>query len=128
MRFWDCVSQSVDSKHGTCLVRLCIFSSWIFTVAIRSSIVIVDAEECGRAGVLEFNDFGVAVSFGVVVADLGIVERDDDLFETILLVERLVLDLSFFCFVCHGLYCVLSGGYLDCVRWFFYFFLVFWTF
>ena len=97
-------------------------------MAIRSSIVIVDAEECGRVGVLEFNDFGVAVSFGVVVADLGIVERDDDLFETILLVERLVLDLSFFCFVCHGLYCVLSGGYLDCVRWFFYFFLVFWTF
>ena len=84
-------------------------------MAIRSSIVIVDVEECDRAGVLEFNNFDVAVSFGVVVADLGIVERDDDLFETIPLVERLVLDLSFFCFVCRGLYCVLSGGYLDCV-------------
>ena len=36
-------------------------------MAIRSSIVIVDAEEYGRAGVTEFNDFGVAVViFGVV--------------------------------------------------------------
>ena len=39
-------------------------------MAIRSSIVIVDVEECDRAGVLEFNNFDVAVSFGVVVADL----------------------------------------------------------
>ena len=46
-----------------------------------------------RARVSEFNNFGVAVSFGVVVADLGVIEGDDDLFETILLVERLVLDL-----------------------------------
>ena len=40
-------------------------------MAIKSSIVIVDVEEYGRAGVSEFNNFGVAVSFGVVVADLG---------------------------------------------------------
>ena len=46
-----------------------------------------------RARISEFNNFGVAVSFGVVVADLGVAEGDGDLFETILLVERLVLDL-----------------------------------
>ena len=55
-------------------------------------ISIVDAEDGGRAGVSEFNDFGVAVSFDVVGADLGVVEGDDDLFETMFLVERLVLD------------------------------------
>ena len=64
-------------------------------MTIRSSIVIVDAEEYGRAGVTEFNDFGVAVIFGVVVADLGVAEGDDDLFKTVFLVERLVLDLFF---------------------------------
>ena len=47
-------------------------------MAIRSSIVNVDAED-DRTGVSEFNNFGVAVSFGVVVADLGVVEGDDDL-------------------------------------------------
>ena len=62
-------------------------------MAIRSSIVIVDAEEYHRAGVSEFNDFGVSVSFGVVVTDLGVAEGDDDLFETIFLIKRLVLDL-----------------------------------
>ena len=72
----------------------------------------VDAEEYGRAGVSEFNNFGVAVSFGVVVADLGVVEGDDDLFETIFLVERLVLDLLFFVVVVvfHGLFSVFSGN------------------
>ena len=43
------------------------------------------------------------MSFGVVVADLGLVEGDDDLFETILLVQRLVLDfvlLLLFVMVC----------------------------
>ena len=94
-------------------------------MAIRSSIVIVDAEEYGRAGVSGFNDFGVVVSFGVVVADFGVVEGDGDLFKTIFLVERLVLDLLFFVDVCHGLYCVFSGGYLDCFWWFCYFFVGF---
>ena len=55
------------------------------------------------------------MSFGIVVADLG-VEGDNDLFETMFLVERLVLGFFFFVVVvvCHGLYCVFSGGYLDC--------------
>ena len=65
-------------------------------MAIRSSIVIVDAEEYGRTGVTEFNDFGVAVSFGIVVVDLCVVEGDDDLYKTIFLAERLVLDFLFF--------------------------------
>ena len=72
-------------------------------MSIRSSILIVDAEECSWARVSEFNNFGVAVSFGVVIADLGLVEGDDDLFETILLVQRLVLDfilLLLFVMVC----------------------------
>ena len=91
-------------------------------MAIRSSIVNVDAKEYGRAGVSKFNNFGVAVSFGVVVADLGVLEGDDDLFETIFLVESLVLDLLFFVVVIvvvvvvfHGLFCVFSGNYLDFV-------------
>ena len=88
----------------------------LFTVAIRSSIVIVDAEEYGRTGVTEFNDFGVAVSFGIVVVDLCVVEGDDDLCKTIFLAERLVLDFFFFfTVVCHSLYCVFSGGYLYCL-------------
>ena len=91
------------------LLDFVFFLSWLLTVAIRSSIVIVDAEEYDRAGVTEFNDFGVAVIFGVVVADLGVTEGDDDLFQTVFLVERLVLDLLFLLlllFFCHGLYCV----------------------
>ena len=56
------------------------FSSWLFTVAIRSYKIIVNAEKYGRAGVSEFNDFDVAVSFDVVVAELGVVEGDGDLF------------------------------------------------
>ena len=52
-------------------------------MAIRSSIVIVDADECSRAGVSEFNHFGVGVSFGVVFADFCVIEEDGDLFETI---------------------------------------------
>ena len=80
MSFWDCVSQSVDSKYSTHLVILFLFSSWLFTVAIRSYKVIVNAEKYDRAGVSEFNDFGVAVSFDVVVAELGVVEGDGDLF------------------------------------------------
>ena len=76
-------------------------------MAIKSSVVIVDAEEYNRAGVTEFNDFGVAVIFGVVVADLGVAEGDDDLFKTVFLVERLFLGLLFVVVVfCHGLYCV----------------------
>ena len=62
---------------------------------IKSSIVIVDVEEYGRAGVSEFNDFGVAVSFGVVVADLGFVEMMIYLRQY--LVESLVLDLISCC-------------------------------
>ena len=77
------------------MVRLCVFSFWLFTVAIRFSIVIVDAEEYGIAEVAEFNDFGVAVSFGIVVADLCVAVGDDDLFKTVFLVERLVSDLFF---------------------------------
>ena len=64
-------------------------------MAILSSIVIVDAEDYGRAGVTEFNDFGVAVIFDVVFADLVVAEGDDDLFKTVFLVEKLVLDLFF---------------------------------
>ena len=64
-------------------------------MAVRSSIVVVGVEEYGRAGVSEFNNFGVAVSFGVVVADLGVVEGDDDLVETMFLVQRLVWDFLF---------------------------------
>ena len=62
-------------------------------MTIRSPVVIVDAEEYGsyRAGVTEFNNFGVPVSSGVVVADLGVVEGDDDLFKMVSLVRRLVL-------------------------------------
>ena len=97
MRFWNCVSRNVDSKYSTRLLKLCIFSSWLFTVAGMSYISIVDAEECGRSGVSEFNDFGVAVSFDVVVADLGVVEGDDDLFDTMFLVESLVLDCCCCC-------------------------------
>ena len=82
-------------------------------MAIKSSIVIVDVEEYGRVGVSEFNNFGVAVSFGVVVADLGVVERDDDLVETIFLVERLVLDLSCCCCCC----CCLSWFVLRIFWW-----------
>ena len=78
------------------------------TVTIRSSIVIVDAEEYDRAGVTEFNDFGVAVIFGVVVADLCVVEGDDDLLKTVFLVKRLVLNIYIFFYAvfCHGLYVV----------------------
>ena len=64
-------------------------------MALRSSIVIVDNENYGRAEVSEFNDYGVAVSFGVVVVDLGVVKEHSDLFETVFLFERLVLDLFF---------------------------------
>ena len=78
-------------------------------------ISIVDAEDGGRAGVSEFNDFGVAVSFDVVGADLGVVEGDDDLFETMFLVERLVLDFFFVAVVCHGLSFLFVGGYPGCV-------------
>ena len=56
------------------------FSSWLFTVAIRSYKIIVNAEKYVRAGVSEFNNFDVAVSFDVVVAELGVVEGDGDLF------------------------------------------------
>ena len=79
-----------------------------------------------RARVSEFNNFGVAVSFGVVVADLGVIEGDDDLFETILLVERLVLDL-FLLFVMDGIayflvvILIVFDGFVT-------FLLVFWTF
>ena len=77
-------------------------------MTIRSSIVIVDAEEYDRAGVTEFNDFGVAVIFGVVVSDLCVVEGDDDLFKTVFLVKRLVLNIYIFFYAvfCHGLYLV----------------------
>ena len=79
-----------------------------------------------RARISEFNNFGVAVSFGVVVADLGVAEGDDDLFETILLVERLVLDL-FLLFVMDGIayflvvILIVFDGFVA-------FLLVFWTF
>ena len=79
-----------------------------------------------RARVSEFNNFGVAVSFGVVVADLGVIEGDDYLFETILLVERLVLDL-FLLFVMDGIayflvvILIVFDGFVT-------FLLVFWTF
>ena len=79
-----------------------------------------------RARVSEFNNFGVAVSFGVVFADLGVIEGDDDLFETILLVERLVLDL-FLLFVMDGIayflvvILIVFDGFVT-------FLLVFWTF
>ena len=114
MRLRDCVSRSVNSKYSTRLVRLCIFSSWLFTIARMSYISIVDAEEGGRAGVSDFNDFGVAVSFDVVVADLSVVKGDDHLFETMFLIERLVLEFFFFAFVCHGLNFLFSGGYPGC--------------
>ena len=65
-------------------------------MARMSYISIVDAEEGGRAGVSDFNDFGVAVSFDVVVADLSVVKGDDHLFETMFLIERLVLEFFFF--------------------------------
>ena len=80
-----------------------------------------------RARVSEFNNFGVAVSFGVVVADLGVIEGDDDLFETILLVERLVLDLFLLLFVMDGIayflvvILIVFDGFVT-------FLLVFWTF
>ena len=51
------------------------------------------------------------MSFGVVLADLGVVEGDDDLFEMIFLVERLVLDL-FFCCCCGCL-----SWFVLCVFW-----------
>ena len=85
----------------------------------RSSIAIVYAEECGRVDVSELKDFGIAVRFDVVVAGLGVAEGDDDLFETVFSVERLVLELFFFVggvgVVCHGFYCAFFGGYLDYV-------------
>ena len=82
-----------------------------------------------RARVSEFNNFGVAVSFDVVVADLGVIEGDDDLFETILLVERLVLDLFLLLllFVMDGIayflvvILIVFDGFVT-------FLLVFWTF
>ena len=82
-----------------------------------------------RARVSEFNNFGVAVSFGVVFADLGVIEGDDDLFETILLVERLVLDLFLLLllFVMDGIayflvvILIVFDGFVT-------FLLVFWTF
>ena len=80
-----------------------------------------------RARVSEFNNFGVAVSFGVVVADLGVIEGDDYLFETILLVERLVLDLFLLLFVMDGIayflvvILIVFDGFVT-------FLLVFWTF
>ena len=82
-----------------------------------------------RARVSEFNNFGVAVSFGVVVADLGVIEGDDDLFETIHLVERLVLDLFLLLlfFVMDGIayflvvILIVFDGFVT-------FLLVFWTF
>ena len=82
-----------------------------------------------RARISEFNNFGVAVSFGVVVADLGVIEGDDDLFETILLVERLVLDLFLLLllFVMDGIayflvvILIVFDGFVT-------FLLVFWTF
>ena len=82
-----------------------------------------------RARVSEFNNFGVAGSFGVVVADLGVIEGDDDLFETILLVERLVLDLFLLLllFVMDGIayflvvILIVFDGFVT-------FLLVFWTF
>ena len=88
----------------------------------RSSIAIVYAEECGRVDVSELKDFGIAVRFDVVVAGLGVAEGDDDLFETIFLVERLVLDLFLLLLVCHG---VPSGGYIAYVWWLCYYLLVF---
>ena len=51
------------------------------------------------------------MSFGIVLADLGVVEGDDDLFETIFLVERLVLDL-FFCCCCGCL-----SWFVLCIFW-----------
>ena len=86
------------------MVRLCIFSSWLFTVPIKSSIVIVDVEEYGRAGVSEFNDFGVAVSFGVVVADLGFVEMM--VYLRRYLVESLVVDLFSCCCLSWFVFCI----------------------
>ena len=83
-------------------------------MARMSYISIVDAEEGGRAGVSDFNDFGVAVSFDVVVADLSVVKGDDHLFETMFLIERLVLEFFFFAFVCHGLNFLFFGGYPGC--------------
>ena len=96
-------------------------------MAISSSKVVVNAEECRRAGVTEFNNFGVAVSFGVVVADLGVVEGDD-LFKMVFLVERLILDLFLlllFVMVCILYFLVIMLIVCD---GFVTFLLVFWTF
>ena len=41
------------------------FSPRLFTVVVKASIVIADAEEYGGAGVSDLNDFGLAVSFSV---------------------------------------------------------------
>ena len=96
------------------MVRLRSFSSWLFTVAIRSSIVIVDAKQYGRADISWFNNFGVTPSFGVAVTDLDVVKGDDDLLQRLVLVERLVLGLLF-ALVCYVvLPCVFSAGYFDC--------------
>ena len=79
-------------------------------IGIRSSIVTVDAEEHSRAGVLEFNNSGVAVSCGIVVTDFGVAEGDDNLLKMIFMVERLVLSwISLFC-------CSLSWFVL-CIFW-----------
>ena len=85
-------------------------------IGIRSSIVTVDAEEYSRAGVLEFNNSGVAVSCGIVVTDFGVAEGDDNLLKMIFMVERLVLSwISLFVVLCHSLSCVFFGVYLDYV-------------
>ena len=68
-------------------------------MVISSSIVTLDAEEYDKAGVSEFTHFNVAVSFGVVVENLGVVEGDNDFFERFLLVGRLVLSLFLLLFV-----------------------------
>ena len=124
MMFWDCVSRSVDPKYSTRLVRMYFFSSSLFTVAIKSSLVIADTEECGRAAVSEFNDFGVAVSFDVVVAGYCwgrwwfVWDDTLDWKVSFGFVTSVVVG--------HGLYCVFSGCYLDCVLLLFCQF--FWTF
>ena len=100
------------------------FSSSLFTVAIKSSLVIADTEECGRAAVSEFNDFGVAVSFDVVVAGYCwgrwwfVWDDTLDWKVSFGFVTSVVVG--------HGLYCVFSGCYLDCVLLLFCQF--FWTF
>ena len=41
------------------------FSSRLFTVVVKASIVIANVEEYGGAGVSDLNDFGVALSFSI---------------------------------------------------------------